>query len=224
MEASGDKSPTSTVTNMDISFALVCASNQNRSMATHSAFSASAILRTYFVKSYGTGSQVKLPGKTQAEPNTYPFGTPYMEMYNDLRKKDEKFYIQNGLLPMLKRNSQIKLAPERWHQKDRPFHNIIFSFEDRVFDAIVDSLIGRYGMLQERPESAHRAAHVLNLNVKDNHEEAVKNAKLVADFCEEIANCETEGMRDWESELDTILRKYEKTFKKRIYHLVLFES
>lgn len=145
-----------------------------------------------------------------------------MEMYNDLRKKDEKFYIQNGLLPMLKRNIQIKPCPEKWHEKDRPFHNIVFAFEDRVFDSVVDSLIGRYGT-QERQDRAHRAVHVLNMNVKDNHEEAQKNAKIVADFCEELVMTESDGMNDWESEIDRILRKFEKMYKKRIYHLVLFE-
>ena len=192
-------------------------------MAAHSAFVDNALLRSYPVRSYGTGSQVKLPGKTQAEPNTYPFGTPYNEIYNDLRKKDEKFYIQNGLLPMLKRNGLIKLAPERWHQKDRPFHNVIVSFDDRVYDAIIDSLVGRYGMLQET-ERANRAVHVLNMNVKDNHEEANKNAKIIADLCLDLVNCEIEGLKDWETEIDSIIRKYEKMYKKRIYHLVLFES
>jgi hypothetical protein len=34
---------------------------------------------------------------------------------------------------------------------------------------------------------------------------------------------ESDGMNDWESEIDRILRKFEKMYKKRIYHLVLFE-
>jgi RNA polymerase II subunit A C-terminal domain phosphatase SSU72 len=69
-----------------ISFALVCASNQNRSMAAHKLFQMNGIP----ADSYGTGSQVKLPGKTLYTPNVYNFGTPYEEIANDLRKKDEK--------------------------------------------------------------------------------------------------------------------------------------
>lgn len=333
-----------------ITFAFVCASNQNRSMAAHAAllekpiFAHLASPPTYqaqqqqqlqlqqqhhlntsqkiattnnnnnnnnqqpihnlqfAVKSYGTGSQVKLPGKTQAEPNTYPFGTPYIDMYNDLKKKDEKFYIQNGLLPMLRRNANIKLAPERWHEKDRQQLNIVFTFEDRVFDAVVDSILGGYGTVPSSGSSSgvstggggavatgvaesdsvltsstttttmssararHGPVHVLNLNVKDNHEEAVKNAKIVADLCEEFILHTTELMSstdrnlyggnqsnnghsgvgddgdsptdmmddeplpstlmfdDWESAIDPLIRKYEKMYKKRIYHVVLFES
>jgi len=300
-----------------ISFAFVCASNQNRSMAAHSAFLEKSIFQTnnnnsnpnttqrttiihnnvtFTVKSYGTGSQVKLPGKTLAEPNTYPFGTPYIDMYNDLKKKDERFYVQNGLLPMLKRNAGIKMAPERWHEKDRPFHNIVFTFEDRVFDAVVDSIVGGYGtQLADQSTAGDNSSssssssnsssnsgsnlndnisnsitrycsgpvHVLNLNVKDNHEEAQKNAKIVADLCEEFIlhtadmihnnssssnnnnnnnknsmDSTTDRMNDdnddqypqtamyddWESAIDPLIRKFEKMYKKRIYHLVLFES
>lgn len=42
------------------------------------------------VYSYGTGKSVKLPGRTKEEQNVYPFGTPYLTMYEDLKKKDEK--------------------------------------------------------------------------------------------------------------------------------------
>ena len=40
------------------------------------------------MKSYGTGTHVKLPGRTPDSPNTYPFTVTYEEMYKDLKKKD----------------------------------------------------------------------------------------------------------------------------------------
>lgn len=48
-------------------------------------------------------------------------------------------YKRNGLLPMLKRNTSVKLAPQRWQDNagDGLF-DVIFSFEERVFDLIVD--------------------------------------------------------------------------------------
>lgn len=46
----------------------------------------------YGVKSYGTGSVVKLPGRGPNEPNTYPFGTTYDDMYKDLSMKDHQMY------------------------------------------------------------------------------------------------------------------------------------
>lgn len=44
------------------------------------------------VSSYGTGAHVKLPGPSLREPNVYDFGTPYKQMYEDLRRKDSELY------------------------------------------------------------------------------------------------------------------------------------
>ncbi|KAL0484072.1 RNA polymerase II subunit A C-terminal domain phosphatase, partial [Acrasis kona] len=184
-----------------VSFALVCASNQNRSMAAHHLFNNKGLK----VKSYGTGSQVKLPGKSIREANIYDFGTKYIDMYNDLKAKDEKFYIQNGLLSMLERNLAIKEAPERW-QKRADHHDVVFTFEDRVFDAVVDDLANSTAQYD-------KPVHVINMTVKDNHEEADKNAKLCIEFCTQIDQCP-----DWESEISEIVKKFEVKGGKRLLH------
>jgi len=44
------------------------------------------------VKSYGTGSQVKLPGPAPNMPNIYDFSTTYDEIYKDLMRKDQSLY------------------------------------------------------------------------------------------------------------------------------------
>ncbi len=67
------------------------------------------------VESFGVGNHVKLPGPTASQPNIYPFGTPYEDIFNDLTAKSTETYTQNGLLPMMRRNMGIKKAPERWH-------------------------------------------------------------------------------------------------------------
>ena len=47
----------------------------------------------YSVKSYGTGTVVKLPGATPDQPNVYAFGTTYVDMYQDLMQKDSQLYL-----------------------------------------------------------------------------------------------------------------------------------
>lgn len=70
--------------------AVICASNQNRSMETHFLFKERGVPNVF---SFGTGSQVKLPGPTRNQPNVYDFGSSYQEIYNDLSSKDAMLYV-----------------------------------------------------------------------------------------------------------------------------------
>ncbi|ONK56369.1 uncharacterized protein A4U43_C10F7750 [Asparagus officinalis] len=56
-------------------------------------------------------------------------------MYDDLLRKNPELYKRNGILPMLKRNMSVKLAPQRWQDNvaNGPF-DVVLSFEDRVSD------------------------------------------------------------------------------------------
>lgn len=47
------------------------------------------------MKSFGSGSQVKLPGSAPDQPNVYSFNTTYDEMYKDLLRKDRQLYPYN---------------------------------------------------------------------------------------------------------------------------------
>eukprot|EP00897_Mesotaenium_endlicherianum_P009011 jgi/Mesen1/8138/ME000437S07231 len=192
---------------MRLKYAMVCASNQNRSMEAHS------VLQKYGfeVRSYGTGNSVKLPGPSAKEPNVYKFGTPYRQMYEELRRKDPDLYKRNGLLQMLRRNMGVKDAPQRWQNNagDGPF-DVVLTFEERVFDIVNEDLSTR-GQKQLRP------VLVINLEVKDNHEEAAAAAGLAVSLCRML-----ESHDSWEDKIDEILHKFEEEHKRRLLYNIHF--
>lgn len=134
-------------------------------------------LRGFSVKSYGTGSSVKLPGRTATDPVIFPFNMPYEQMKAELQNMDPAHYASNGVLAMLDRNAKIKKAPEQWRDARDRF-DIIITFEDRVFRSVVDDFI------QTRSPSVFAAAYVVNLEVRDTHAAAAAGAKLAVDLVE----------------------------------------
>ncbi|XP_047049523.1 RNA polymerase II subunit A C-terminal domain phosphatase SSU72 [Lolium rigidum] len=189
-------------------FAMVCSSNMNRSMEAHAVLGRAAL----DVESYGTGSQVKLPGPSMHEPNVYDFGTPYGGIYEDLRRKDPDLYKRNGLLPMLKRNIGVKLAPQRWQDNagDGVF-DMILTFEERVFDLVVEDMNNREPRL-------FKSVLIINMDVKDNHEEASVGAKLALDLCQKL-----EGVHDdWEEIIDDLIASFEKQHKRKLTYYTSF--
>ena len=72
-------------------YAVCCSSNQNRSMDAHAYLKAKGITD---IASYGSGSQVKLPGPSATSPNIYEFGIPYDQMYKDLSESDFELYTR----------------------------------------------------------------------------------------------------------------------------------
>ncbi|KAI4326140.1 hypothetical protein MLD38_031481 [Melastoma candidum] len=192
---------------MRMRYAMVCSSNQNRSMEAHS------VLRRegFDVASYGTGNNVKLPGPSLREPNVYDFGTPYRQMFDDLRRKDPELYKRNGILPMLKRNYSVKTAPQRWQDNasDGVF-DVVMTFEEKVFDMVLEDL-------HTREQSLMKPVLVINLEVKDNHEEAATGAQLALDLCREI-----EAVEFWEDSIDDIISSFEKQNRRKLLYSVCF--
>lgn len=192
---------------MKFRYAMVCSSNQNRSMEAHYLLKRHG----FDVSSYGTGAHVKLPGPSLREPNVYEFGTPYKQMFDDLRRKDPELYKRNGILPMLKRNIGVKAAPQRWQDNalDGPF-DIIFTFEEKVFDMVVEDL-------NTREQPLMKTVLVINLEVKDNHEEAAIGARLTFDLCQEI-----EAAESWEESIDDIIAAFEKRHRRKLLYSISF--
>ncbi|XP_024364369.1 uncharacterized protein [Physcomitrium patens] len=192
---------------MKLRHAMVCASNQNRSMEAHALLQRQGL----DVSSYGTGSHVKLPGPSAREPNVYSFGTPYRTMLEDLIKKDPELYKRNGLLQMLKRNLGVKEAPQRWQDNaaDGAF-DVVFTFEERVFDMVIDDL-------GNRETNLLKLALIINMDVKDNHEEAAIGGKLALDFCLRLEQADA-----WEDEIDAIISRFEKHHRRRLIYTIRF--
>ncbi|RWA13710.1 hypothetical protein EKO27_g1401 [Xylaria grammica] len=177
-----------------LKFCTVCASNQNRSMEAHLRLSQA----NYPVISFGTGSLVRLPGPTIHQPNVYPFNkVSYDTMYKELDGKDHRLYTANGLLNMLGRNRQVKWGPERWQDwqigiprteqgKDRGHAgteggivDVVFTCEERCWDAVIDDLLNRGSPL-------NRPVHVINVDIKDNHEEASIGGRGILDLADSL--------------------------------------
>jgi RNA polymerase II subunit A C-terminal domain phosphatase SSU72 len=190
-----------------VSFAMVCASNMNRSMEAHALLAR----KGFDVKSYGTSGQVKLPGPSLDKPNIYTFGTPYALILNDLKRKDAALYHRIGMIKLLTRNAKIKTAPERWQSESRHQFDVVIAFEDRVFDALVDHFMKR--------QSTHqRLVHIVNMPVKDTRDEAVVGAKHAHRLCHMI---EARGI-DWENSMERTIEDFIHHTGRRVIYMPAF--
>eukprot|EP00879_Flechtneria_rotunda_P008551 GHRR01008958.1.p1 GENE.GHRR01008958.1~~GHRR01008958.1.p1 ORF type:complete len:194 (+),score=47.95 GHRR01008958.1:229-810(+) len=186
-------------------FAMVCASNQNRSMEAHRVLKAN----NFLVNSYGVGGHVKLPGPTAKQPNVYEFGTRYEDIYNELKSKDEALYTRNGLLAMLKRNMAVKTAPEKW-QFCRQTFDVVVCFEEKVMDVVVEDMTNRQ-------QSTMRPVLIVNIDVKDNHEEAAKVAPQTLQICQML-----EAAESWEGAIDEVITQFEQEHQRRAIFTICY--
>lgn len=188
------KSEAEAPTGFQLKFCTVCASNQNRSMEAHLRLAKAG----YPVVSFGTGSLVRLPGPTISQPNVYQFNkTSYDSIYRELEAKDDRLYRANGVLNMINRNRGVKWGPERWqdwqigiprleHASDMGSTgteggvvDVVITCEERCWDAVIDDLLNRGSPL-------NRPVHVINVDIRDNHEEAAVGGGAILDLANRL--------------------------------------
>ncbi|GAM21895.1 hypothetical protein SAMD00019534_050700 [Acytostelium subglobosum LB1] len=191
--------------------AMVCASNQNRSVEAHHLFLSKGYRN---IRSFGTSGNCKLPGPSQDKPNIFPFGTPYQAIHESLRQQNQELYTQNGILNMLERNRRVKLAPEKWQEEQLARFDLVFTFDQRVFDMVIDDMTQRDIGNSSIPI---QPVHIINLQVKDTHEEAVGGAQHALQLVNIIDDDE-----NWEDSLDDILDKFSKRTGRPILYALMF--
>jgi RNA polymerase II subunit A C-terminal domain phosphatase SSU72 len=163
------------------------------------------------VESYGVGSQVKIPGPSANEPNVYKFGTPYKAIYDELKGKDEALYERNGLLKLLDRNLKVKTAPERWQENHTEHFDVVITFDDLVFDKLLDDVQGREQKLM-------KSFLVINMAVKDNPTEAAKASPLALQLCKKLQDCE----EDWEDDIEEIMEEFSSETGRKPFYTICF--
>lgn len=193
-------------------FAMVCSSNMNRSMEAHKQLK----LKNFNVFSYGVGSMVRLPAPNNGQA-VFQFGTRYEDIYNKLLENEGGiWYKNNGLLAMVERNMGIKDHPERWQLLPNLSgrFNIVFCFEERVFDSLMDDVLKREPEDVDEP----KAMHVINLEVTDNTEEAAKAGQIALDFCSRANDLE-EAL---DLELANIVEEFQAKYNRSFMHMTVY--
>lgn len=177
----------------------------NRSMEAHSFLKK----KGYSIESFGTGEKIKIPGQSAKEPNAYPFGTSYEDIYTDLKTKDKALYTKNGMLHIMERNKRIKRGPERFQEAKSSF-DIILTVAEIVYDQVLEHF-EKAGNVTSQP------VHVINMNVVDNPEDATIGAFLLCDLVQELSASE-----DLDNDIEEIIQEFEGKCEREVYHTVLF--
>lgn len=136
----------------------------------------------------------------------------FSDLFYFLTKFIDNFYFsytQNGLLHMLDRNRRIKLAPERFQTCAEQF-DVLITCEERVYDQVID-------FLENRESTNNVPVHVINVEIQDNHEEAVAGAFLISDLVSMLAKTS-----DLDNEIDEVCYNFESENNKNILHCIQF--
>lgn len=110
---------------------------------------------------------------------------------------------------MLDRNRRLKLAPERF-QNCKEHFDVLITCEERVYDQVVD-------FLETKGNVSNIPVHIINIDITDNHDEAVKGAFIICDLVTHLAKSS-----DLDNEIDDIIAMYEEHSNKNFLHCIMF--
>ncbi|OHT00930.1 RNA polymerase II subunit A C-terminal domain phosphatase SSU72 [Tritrichomonas foetus] len=201
-----------------IRFACVCASNVNRSMAAHKILAK----KGYNVSSYGTNSQVSIPGPEK--PNYYDFGTTYKEIVASLKeqeaKSDTNFYQTHGLIEMIERDCGIKEKPEKFtsifESTTLKYFDIIFTYQKRI---VMEKVINDFHM---HGNVSFELCHVINIETKDDNQNALESANYTLRLAQKLTEVVMQK-KDLTEEIEGIIQQLcaEENFPLS-YHAVAY--
>jgi RNA polymerase II subunit A C-terminal domain phosphatase SSU72 len=142
-------------------------------------------------------------------------------MHDELAAQDSRLYRNNGILNMLDRNRHIKWGPERFQDwvpgasrlsfqekgdkgsigTEGGIVDVIFTCEERCWDAVVDDLLDRGSPL-------NRPVHVFNIDIRDNHEEALVGGGAILELADALNEAavqerQAKGAHGWENGVGT---------------------
>ncbi|KAL0232395.1 hypothetical protein PCE1_002736 [Barthelona sp. PCE] len=176
------------------SYAMVCSSNMNRSMAAHKILISAD--EQFDCRSYGTGDVVRLPHRNPRQTNDFKFNVAYQTMHDKLSESNHRVYTEMGVLGMLERNASIKSHPERF--TDLSNHvDFIICFQPKVFDQVLEDL-RRKGIVH-----GGKMSYVINFDTIDSLDNAEQSAKYVYEFVKKL-----EGLNDL-SELSEVIEDFQ---------------
>jgi len=167
---------------MSMRFACVCASNVNRSMEGHRVLKRN----NYNVSSYGTNELIKIPGPNNS-PMSYDFGTTYQEILDDMDKKSREFYESEGLMDMMRKNSEVKPKAEKFdstfNSATRAYFDVIFTYKR---DPIMDKVLTEF---HEHGNKEYRLCHIINIETEDTISNALTSGTYTLKLAQRISDC-----------------------------------